>query len=407
MRILYVGHAYLVAENRKKLRQLARLPGVELRLVVPHRWPGTMHGDLPYEPLDEDLLPVIPLQSYLAGREMVYGYWNTAQAFQPLPAAPTSCRESSRDDRIRERYWRPGVICVEQGAGAYSLYQFLRARRRLAPQAKVLFFTWWNLPYRSRPPFSSLETHNLRYADAGIAGNADARNILRAHGFGGPLRVLPQLGVDPEVFRKRDASALRSELGLGSFVVGFVGRFVPEKGLRVLVEAVLGLGRRVDLLLLGSGPLEKEVRERVPGSGSQVGLHVVHNVPHTDVAGYLSCMDVVVVPSLTTTYWKEQFGHVLIEAMACEAPVIGSSSAEIPRVVGSAGLITPEGDTAALCDALNQLARDADLRATLAQAGRRRVLERFSNARIAEATYQFFKEVVDDAAPARPTGHVI
>ncbi|MBI3761485.1 MAG: glycosyltransferase [Chloroflexi bacterium] len=392
MRILYVGHAYLVAENRKKLGELAQLPGVELTLVVPHRWPGTMHGDLPYDPLDETLYPVRPLRAFLAGRESVYGYWNIREAFSPSPVRNFPDGRGGRG--VRQGVKAPDIICVEQGAGAFSFFQFLRARDRFAPSAKAVFFTWWNLPYRSRQPLRALEAFNLRHADGGIAGNADARDILRDHGFTGPLRVLPQLGVDPEVFCKRDASALRAELNLGSFVVGFAGRFVAEKGLRVLVEAALNLGKSIDLLLLGNGPLEAEVRERIAAHGSRVKLRVVNSVPHAEVARYLNCMDAFVLPSLTTTFWKEQFGHALIEAFACEVPVVGSSSAEIPNVVGDAGLIVPEGDAAALRDGLCRLADDPALRSDLARRGRARALALYTNRRLAESDYEFFKELV-------------
>jgi glycosyltransferase involved in cell wall biosynthesis len=371
MRILFVSHTYLVAENRKKLRELASLPGVELKLVVPHRWPATMHGDLPYEPLDEASFPVLPLRAFLTGREMLYGYWDIAPALRPTP----------------------DVICVEQGGGAVSLLQFLKARVVRAPRAKVVFFTWWNLPYRARQPFRALEAHNLRKSDGAIAGNQEAHDILRDHGFKKPIRVLPQLGVDPAAFRKEDTAELRTQLGLGDFVVGFVGRFVPEKGLRVLVDAVLNLSRPAHLLLLGSGPLEAEIRQRINLDGRSKQLTIVNSVPHADVARYLNCMDALVLPSLTTSFWKEQFGHALIEAFACETPVVGSSSAEIPNVVGDAGLIVPEGDAEALCGALTRLADDASLRADLGRRGRERALAVYTNRKIAEADYQFFEEL--------------
>ena len=54
--------------------------------------------------------------------------------------------------------------------------------------------------------------------------------------------------------------------------------------------------------------------------------------------------EVITLPSLSTSYWLEQFGHVLIEAMSCKTPVIGSSSAEIPKVIGDAGFVFKEGD---------------------------------------------------------------
>jgi len=84
---------------------------------------------------------------------------------------------------------------------------------------------------------------------------------------------------------------------------------------------------------------------------------------------------------------------VLIEAMACAVPVIGSDSGEIPHVIGEAGLVFPEGDAAALCSHLQRLHDDPAERARLGQAGRARVLERYTMARIAAETVTLYRKI--------------
>ncbi|MFQ3664330.1 MAG: glycosyltransferase, partial [Chloroflexaceae bacterium] len=88
-------------------------------------------------------------------------------------------------------------------------------------------------------------------------------------------------------------------------------------------------------------------------------------------------------PSRTTPTWKEQFGRVLIEAMSCGVPVIGSSSGEIPHVIGEGGLTYPEGDVSALSAAIARLVADPAARRELACRGRERVLAHFTQAAIA------------------------
>ncbi len=105
-------------------------------------------------------------------------------------------------------------------------------------------------------------------------------------------------------------------------------------------------------------------------------------------------LDVLVLPSLTRPNWKEQFGRVLIEAMACGVPVIGSSSGEIPYVIGDAGLIAAEGNVAALRASLQRLAGDRALRTELAARGRRRVLERFTHEHVARQTMTVYREIL-------------
>ena len=117
-------------------------------------------------------------------------------------------------------------------------------------------------------------------------------------------------------------------------------------------------------------------------------------VASTEMPAFYASVDVLAVPSRTLPNWKEQFGRVLVEAMACQTPVLGSDSGEIPHVIGDAGLIFPEGDIEALAGHLLRLAGDPSLRADLAAHGRARVLAHFTQERIAAATYQVYRQML-------------
>jgi len=104
-------------------------------------------------------------------------------------------------------------------------------------------------------------------------------------------------------------------------------------------------------------------------------------------------MDALVLSSRTLPNWKEQFGRVLVEAMACGVPVIGARSGEIPHVIGDAGLIVPEEDSDALRAGLLQLMQDDELRRDLGRRGRQRVLERFTQAQIAAETVDVYRSL--------------
>jgi len=105
------------------------------------------------------------------------------------------------------------------------------------------------------------------------------------------------------------------------------------------------------------------------------------------------------VPSLTTPTWKEQFGRVIIEAMAARVPVVGSDSGEIPRVIGEAGLVTPEDDPAALTVALQDLIDDEHRRQALATAGRVRALAEFTWAGVAQQYYDLYEQMLRLSLP--------
>ena len=115
-----------------------------------------------------------------------------------------------------------------------------------------------------------------------------------------------------------------------------------------------------------------------------------------DVPHEMQQMDVFVLPSLTRPNWMEQFGRVLIEAMACETPVIGSSSGEIPRVIDDAGLVFQEGNVRELSACIRLLMDDPELHARLAVRGRQRVVEHYTQQRIAQQIYEAYQEVMDE-----------
>lgn len=161
-----------------------------------------------------------------------------------------------------------------------------------------------------------------------------------------------------------------------------------------LVEATADLGIDCDLLFVGSGPVKDRIIERAKQAGSTANLVFVETVPMDEVGAYFNCMDVLALPSLTTSQWKEQFGRVLTEAMACGVPVVGSDSGAIPEVIGDAGLIFREGDAADLQSKLRTLATNLELRSKLAQLGRDRVMQHYTQERIADRTYEVYRRLV-------------
>ena len=243
-------------------------------------------------------------------------------------------------------------------------------------------------------PQKAIERFNITCTDGAIVGNSEAEIILRGQGYTGPLTILPQLGVDTDLFSGGDGKEVRRRLGLHQFVIGYAGRLVPEKGLRVLMDALRSFKGQFDLLVVGSGEMENELRAWASTLPTGKNLHLQKSVPHAQIPELMQAMDVFVLPSLTTPQWKEQFGHVLIEAMACEVAVIGSNSAEIPNVIGPSGIVVPEGDSNRLCAALQQLADNASKRIDLANKGRLRVLEKYTNEKIASHTLEFIGQLL-------------
>ena len=388
MKILVVSHSYIVDLNCEKLRELARLePEIEVTVVVPRRWrPGGVQNKIiETQPYQEGLFRVVPISNYSENNQ---GLLTFGVDIIPLL-----------------RQFRPQIIQVEQGAKALGYAQLITLNKLLNLKAKNLFFTWWNLPYELKFPVSLLESYNLQNTHGLIAGNQDGAKILQQHGYQGLIKVMPQLGVDENRFRPQSQPELRSQFNIqpDDFVVGFVGRFVEEKGLLTLGLALSNLKKYPwKWLLLGRGSLQPILMEKAAEWGIKDRLIWVETVAHDEVPRYINLMNTLVLPSetnnqfqtLTAVGWKEQFGHVLIEAMASKVPVIGSNSGEIPYVIKDAGLIFTEGDVEALKNCLVSLMEQPSLAENLAQLGYERAMNHYTNKALARQQLDFYKQLL-------------
>jgi phosphatidylinositol alpha-1,6-mannosyltransferase len=209
-------------------------------------------------------------------------------------------------------------------------------------------------------------------------------------------RIIP-MGVDTVRFRPERAWREETRTALGWTddvpVVGFMGRFVAEKGPELLTRALDRTREPWRALFVGAGPLEESLRKWAAGYGDRV--HLATGVRHHEVPKWLNAMDVLCAPSQTTPRWREQFGRMLVEAFACGVPVLASESGEIPYVVDSAGVILPEGDEHAWSEALTRVLTDAAFRHTLSAGGRARAETTFSWPVVARQHLSFFDQIVD------------
>ena len=117
-------------------------------------------------------------------------------------------------------------------------------------------------------------------------------------------------------------------------------------------------------------------------------------MPSTHLPHYFSGLDVLVLPSLTRPNWKEQFGRVLIEAMACDVITVGARCGAIPEVIGNAGLTFAEGDVNELRAQLQRLIDDVALREELRSMGRQRVVENYTQEAVAKNTVNVYREIL-------------
>ena len=376
MRVLLVSKALVAGAYQRKAALLAA-QGVDLTVVVPPYWNDDAGRRAPLEHADATGYRLVVEPMAFNGHFHFH--------FYPRLGA-----------RLREV--RPDVLHMDEEPYNLATAQAFWLARRTG--ARPLFYSWQNLLRRYPPPFRWLERYCYGAASGAFAASAEAADVLRQKGYRGPVWTVPHLsvGVDPAQFYRRPEPQADPS-GERPFRVGFVGRLRPEKGAHLLVDAVARLGGDVRLDLLGWGPEEARLRAQAAGLGLGDRLMVHSALPSERVPEFLSRLDALVLPSLTFPNWKEQFGRALTEAMACEVPVVGSDSGEIARVIGDAGLVFPEGDTAALTERLRRLRDDPALRRDLAARGLARVRARFTPHEIARQTVDVYHQVRDGGGP--------
>jgi glycosyltransferase involved in cell wall biosynthesis len=293
---------------------------------------------------------------------------------------------------IGQQKW--DLVHIDEEPFNLATYHALRACRKF--DVPAIFTLWQNIDKFYPPPFDYFERYAFKNVAGAIAGSKEIFELLRKRGFRGPAKQIGH-GLDPVVFSKQDVTELRRKLvPENSFVVGFVGRIHWEKGLDTLVKALAQTPPNTVLVLLGRGPYRTELEKLIARLELQKRVYWVPWIPSDQVAQYMNIFDVFVLPSVTRPSWKEQFGRVLIEAMACETCVIGSDSGEIPNTIGDAGLTFHESNEQELADRLLYLINDPEARQSLARRGRQRVLDHFTYEKVARERAEFYRRLCSE-----------
>ena len=375
MKILVMSHSCVIDVNQQVYIDLAKQPDTEVALLIPANWRSEYTGEV----LTPRVLPGV-----------------TFPVFQmPIARSGSVNLHFYRRLPIKElTAWRPDVVLASQEPYSLSAWQGLRLARRFG--ARFAFQTNQNILKKYPPPFSWMESSCFCEAAVAMAYSEEARAVMAQKGRTKNTAVVPYF-TDVRLFVPdtsgekdwvREVTERRTGLGLdNAVVVGFLGRLVPEKGLDTLLEAVARLktATTVKILLVGTGAAETALKAQAAALGLTNRVIFAGLVPHSDAGKYMACADILALPSRTTPAWKEQFGRVIIEALACGLPVLGSDSGEIPHLIRATGggRVFHEGDADDLAAKLTELVESPALRAELAQTGGAAVRERYTSEAVA------------------------
>jgi glycosyltransferase involved in cell wall biosynthesis len=228
----------------------------------------------------------------------------------------------------------------------------------------------------------------------------------RAQGISGrsDMRIIP-MGVDIDFFAKSiGRGSTRNHKGRKDKIILYAGRLIDVKGIEYLVKAfpeVLEKQANAKLLVVGSGPCKGDL----VSLSERLHLHdkVVFQdtVSQEELVRYYAMADVFVLPSVTTKEGEtEGLGVVLLEAMACGVPVIGSAVGGITDIIKDqeTGLLVRQKDPGDLAEKINRVLTDEELSRRLGKRGYDFAKERFSWSFIAGECLQIFRSVLEKRA---------
>ena len=314
MKVLRVYHAGRDPQHRARERALVRV-GVDVTLVVPTMWPDPGSDDtLPSEPF-----PIVELPVRRAGDVNRHAYQRTA--IEGLLA-----------------HIAPDLLDIHAEPFSIAARQWLAVTPQRLP---VVMYTAQNIDKRFPPPFAQYERSALHRVQGLYPCSRQAAAVARGKGFTGLIEILP-LGHDGLLYSPGVQTASDAEL-----LLGLVGRLVPEKGVldAVRILDIVCRSRPARLLMIGTGPEEASARRLAAELGLLKKLDIRAWACGPELAHTYRQLHVLLVPSLATPTWAEQFGRVILEAQASGALVAGYATGSIPEVAGPAAVLAPPRQT--------------------------------------------------------------
>ncbi len=306
----------------------------------------------------------------------------------PVPArgdlaTPDELLWSGRAIRRAIRDVRPELIQVEEEPWSMAARQAAREARRAHVPLVAFMRTPW--PERLSSSAGRRRRRVLSSASAVAATNGMTAAGVRTHHPGLPVAVVAQTGVDvPSAPVARDEAAVN---------IGFIGRLVPERGLDLLLRAVVPLGSGWQLLVSGTGPEQIALEGLAERLGIAARVTWLGAQPRSQRMALLQELDVLVATPREVDGWCELIATPVMLAMAHGIPVIGSRNGILPELLDNAGVLVPPDDVDALAAALGSLIHDPPRRRDTGSAGRKRAQEAFSHHAAAQGTLELWHQL--------------
>ena len=381
MKILYIWHGAVEKAYRKIFAAMTK-QGHEIHLITAHRWTEASR-DQRCTTHEENGYKIYPLRVAFRNHIRSFFFLSIGKMIHLLKTL------------------RPEVVYIKEEPYSLACFQTVSLIRLFSPQSKVIVESDENM--NTHHPWLYRQTERFVFQHIhGIASVPTAGiDLYKQKGFCGKQWKTSYF-VDTEIFHQVDkekAERVFPEINHPALRIGYVGRITAEKGLDTALAALqhlLDQGNEAHLYILGKMAEEyaSQFSLLLRSPSLQSHVHVLSPRPVEDLVFFYNAIDVLVLPSRSTSWWIEQFGRVIVEAMACGTPVIGSSSGEIPYVIGKSDWIFPEGDVDKLLDIFLQFAQGKWKKDNIATEVIERIQKNFSIPAVASQKLSLMQEIL-------------
>lgn len=279
-------------------------------------------------------------------------------------------------------------------ADPHYYYSYQLARLRKENKIKRLVITSWEtIPFNNEKIWAKkrIKYFTLNQGDLFVTYTNIAKQALIKEGIKESKIKVLRIGVDLERFvpSKRNSPQLLTIL--------FVGRLVEEKGVFDLFDAYLNLKKNgfgnLKLVYIGEGNLRKSLERKIKKFNLTKEV-IIKSSSYQKIPFEYQKADLFVLPSKRINNWEEQYGMVLVEAMASGLPVIASRSGAIPEILADNGIYFSEGKVDDLTKRLITVIKKPQLRERLGKMGIRRVQKYFNAQEIAKKFEEIYYQLV-------------
>lgn len=291
------------------------------------------------------------------------------------------------------------IECYDSSRSLYTLAELKRQGKGF----KLVVSYAENIPYRQvfDEKTNYIKHSTYKMIDHFIPWCDTVRKAMLLEGIPEEKITTVYPGLDQNLFKPMPKdNELIKKLGIGEdeFIILYVGKLTSWKGVHMLPYAAKILvtkgHKKFRFIIAGRGAQIDNLKKII--AEANVGKHFcfLGFIPYMDMGKLYNLADVFVCPSYPTMTWQEQFGMVLIEAMSCGKPIIGSATGSIPEVIGDGGIIFVPGNFFEFAEGISLLMNNKKFARELGEKGKKRVNTYFNAKKNAFQLYEVYKKVL-------------